>query len=88
MSAHLTDDDERLAGLAHQFLQTPYGQYVLEKLAALNYALHQEAEQQPTSEAIALKVVEAKGLRRAVELLTSNAALYEAVKEAERKATQ
>lgn len=85
MIAPLTDDDERLATDAHAFIETPYGMYVVEKLASLNYALHQAAEDEPTIEGKALKVERAAGLRQAIELLTSNAKLYEALKEADNK---
>lgn len=74
----LTDDDERLARLAHAFLRTEYGQYLVSKLADVAYQLHLAAEDAETCEGKAFKIERAAGVRKAIELMTSNAQLYEA----------
>lgn len=76
---------KQLGAFGSQFLQTPYGEYVVEKLSELYNGEHHKAEEATTIEQKALAVERAAGIRVAIDLLTHDAAMYDAGQLTEKK---
>lgn len=71
-------DVERLAEMAAEFLETPYGKYAIAKLAELYNQLHHDAEAAESVDVKAFKVERAAGLRLAMDLLMNDVAAMKA----------
>lgn len=70
-------DLERLAQLKADFLHTELGEWLIPHLAELYNGIHHEAEAAVTAETKAFKVERAAGLRQVIDILTTDAAMYE-----------